>query len=64
MKLIGLTGFAGSGNPDLNAVGWEEFFWKGDSFGFHVRRVMQTYMNRKIDENFLEDVLNQIVFKK
>jgi hypothetical protein len=29
--------FRDFGLPDLEARGWEEFLWRGDPFGFHVR---------------------------
>lgn len=31
------NGFSAYGLPDLHAKGWEEFLWKGEPFGFHVR---------------------------
>jgi len=31
------AGFAAHGLPDLAALGWEEFFWRDEPFGFHVR---------------------------
>lgn len=33
--------FRDSGHPDLAAKGWEEYFWGGQPFGFHVRGVFQ-----------------------
>lgn len=30
-------GFRAAGLPDLAAFGWEEFLWRGEPFGFHVR---------------------------
>ncbi len=30
-------GFAAAGLPDITAFGWEEFLWRGQPFGFHVR---------------------------
>jgi hypothetical protein len=31
------SGFASAGLPDLEALGWEEFFWRCAPFGVHVR---------------------------
>lgn len=30
------VGFASMGAPDLAALGWEEFVWRGEPFAFHV----------------------------
>lgn len=30
-------GFRDTGYPDVSSQGWEEFFWQGKPFGFHVR---------------------------
>lgn len=30
-------GFEAAGLPDVAAFGWEEFLWRGQPFGFHVR---------------------------
>lgn len=32
-----IKGFRERGFPDLDARGWEEFLWKDQPFGFHVR---------------------------
>ena len=31
------SGFKDHGLPDLEGRGWEEFLWRGEPFGFHVR---------------------------
>lgn len=30
-------GFREAGWPDLDGLGWEEFMWRGEPFGFHVK---------------------------
>ena len=30
-------GFQAHGHPDVRALGWEEFLWRGEPFAFHVR---------------------------
>jgi hypothetical protein len=35
------SGFRDRGYPDLRALGWEEFFWQGEPFGFHLRSQRQ-----------------------
>jgi len=32
-----VAGFRDLGYPDVTAYGWEEFIWKGEPFGFHLR---------------------------
>ena len=31
------SGFSEQGLADLDRRGWEEFLWRGEPFGFHVR---------------------------
>jgi hypothetical protein len=33
------VGFAGMGAPDVAALGWEEFVWRGQPFAFHIGSV-------------------------
>ncbi len=34
-----VDGFASMGAPDVGALGWEEFVWRGEPFAFHVGSV-------------------------
>jgi hypothetical protein len=36
---VSATGFRTMGAPDLDALGWEEFVWRGAPFAFHVGSV-------------------------
>ena len=49
------TGFRDRGLADLEGRGWEEFLWRGEPFGFHVRS--QPKLKRKESlSNHLRDV--------
>lgn len=44
-------GFQGAGLVDLTHLGWEEFMWQGQPFGFHMRRFNKS--KRNIHEELL-----------
>jgi hypothetical protein len=49
------TGFRAHGLPDLEGRGWEEFLWRGEPFGFHVRSQPKLKAEGSLDRH-LEDV--------
>ena len=46
------SGFRDVGVYDADALGWEEFLWRGRPFGFHLRG----YQNRRDDRQSLRDL--------
>lgn len=50
------VGFREFGYPDVSSLGWEEFVWHGEPFGFHVRRNAQ----RAHDVGQVAEVLQRI----
>lgn len=50
---------------DADGRGWEEYFWKGDPLGFHVRRGADKFMdNLDFKINFLKNVLEEFISAK
>jgi hypothetical protein len=50
------TGFRERQAYDVDRLGWEEYLWKGEPFGFHVRGLFQSM--KQIESNQLEDVVH------
>lgn len=55
------SGFRDRGFPDLRSLGWEEFFWQGEPFGFHLRSQRQDQAEIEARKAILEQSLK--VFK-
>lgn len=45
-------GFRSRGLPDLEARGWEEFVWRDDPFGFHVRCHPKTSGGQSLERHY------------
>ncbi len=51
-------GFKERGYPDVSAMGWEEFLWRGDVFGFHIRGYPKRGMDIEKEKYFLLNTLS------
>ena len=53
------TGFRDLGFEDVSAVGWEEYLWKGEPFGFHLRWSSQDPGDQERDRRELARVIQK-----
>ena len=51
------TGFSAYGLTDVQALGWEEFLWRGRPFGFHLRRLSRVARDNEADLRMLAETL-------
>jgi hypothetical protein len=52
--------FRDFGLPDLRELGWEEFMWRGQPFGFHIRRAEKSELERERDLELARGVTQRL----
>lgn len=55
------SGFKERGYADLNAREWEEYLWRGEPFGFHLRGYPKRDRDMRPEKEFLRDFLTQVM---
>lgn len=60
LETVSFQGFADFGFEDVGARGWEEFFWRGAPFGFHIRGQQRRRLERQGELEALAEILQSL----